>query len=79
MIRHLSSALVAAALLAAPALAGTPTQPPADQGKPAVNLQQATEEYISTKLDCDNMSQYRKDVCLRDAEEKYRQAKKATG
>ncbi|MBI3145921.1 MAG: hypothetical protein HYZ18_11845 [Pseudogulbenkiania sp.] len=79
MIRHLSSAFVAAALLAAPAMAGNPTQPPADQGKPAVSLQQATEEYISTKLDCDNMSQFQKDLCLRDAEEKYQQAKKMTG
>lgn len=76
MIRHVSSAFVAAALLAAPALAASPAQP--QQGQPT-SLQQATEEYISTKLDCDNMSQYRKDVCLRDAEEKYQQAKKVAG
>ncbi|WP_024304613.1 hypothetical protein [Pseudogulbenkiania sp. MAI-1] len=79
MIRHLPTALVAAVLLAAPAFAGSPTQQQQDQGKPSTSLQQATEEYISTKLDCDNMSQYRKDVCLRDAEEKYQQAKKAAG
>lgn len=77
MIRHLSSILAASALLAAQALAGTPGQPQQDQGKPSPSLQQATEEYISTKLDCDNMSQYRKDLCLRDAEEKYQEAKKA--
>lgn len=77
MIRHLSSALVASALLAAQALAGTPAQPQQDQGKPAPSLQEATEQYISTKLDCDNMSQFQKDLCLRDAEEKYQEAKKA--
>lgn len=77
MIRYVSAALVSAALLAGPALAASPAQPQQEQGKPATSLQQATEVYISTKLDCDNMSQYRKDLCLRDAEEKYQQAKQA--
>jgi hypothetical protein len=77
MIRYLPSAL-AAVLLAASALAGSPAQP-SGQDTSATRLQQATEEYISTKLDCDNMSQYRKDLCLRDAEEQYQQAKKAAG
>ena len=52
-------------LLAAPALAASE------------RLEQATEQYISTKLDCDNMSRFQKEVCLRAADEAYQQAKAA--
>lgn len=66
MTRNLSLILIAGVMLAGPALAGG-------------DVHQAAERYISAKLDCANMSQLQKEVCLRDAEEAYKSAKAVSG
>jgi Holliday junction resolvase RusA-like endonuclease len=68
MIGRLSLALVLGGLLSGAVLAAQPA-----------SLKQARELYISTKLDCDNMSKFQKDVCLRSADEAYQQAKATLG
>lgn len=68
MIGRFSLVLVSATLLSGTVLAATPA-----------SLDQAREQYISTKLDCDNMSKFQKDVCLRAADEAYQQARAALG
>ena len=66
MSRSMSLMLIAGVMLAGPALAGG-------------NMQQASQRYISAKLDCDNMSRFQQEICLRDAQEVYQQAKMAEG
>lgn len=66
MTRNVSLMLIAGAILAGPAFAGGEVQP-------------AAERYIAAKLDCDNMSQYQKEVCLRSAEEAYKAATAVSG
>jgi hypothetical protein len=62
----MSLMLIAGVMLAGPALAGG-------------NMRQADERYISTKLDCDNMSRFQQEVCLQNAKEANKQAKTAAG
>lgn len=66
MTRNVALMLIAGVLLAGSAFAGGAAQP-------------AAERYIAAKLDCDNMSQYQKDVCLRSAEEAYKATATVSG
>ncbi|MDN0076476.1 hypothetical protein QU481_16525 [Crenobacter sp. SG2303] len=63
MTKGLMFGLIISALLAGPAVAAGCQQ--------AGGMHQATEQYIATKLACDNMSKFQKDVCLRNADEAY--------
>ncbi|KZE30315.1 hypothetical protein [Crenobacter luteus] len=53
--------LVVGMALAAGAFAG---------GEPRASS--AAERYVAAKLDCNNMSRYQRELCLREAEDAYR-------
>lgn len=71
---RLAMTLVSGLLLAVPAFAGN--APTTDSRDPA--FQQAVNDYITTKLACNNMSQFEKEICMRDANEAYKRAKDAS-